>query len=46
MYIVHEDKNPREVIVPRILVDTFSLDSHFEIVDHYCSKVAPLQERW
>ena len=30
----------------RILVDTFSLDSHLGIVNHYCSKVAPWQERW
>ena len=30
----------------RILVDTFSLDSHLGIVDHYCSKVVPWQKRW
>ena len=46
MYIVDEDKNPRVGIVSQILVDTFSLDSHLGIVDHYCSKVAPWQERW
>ena len=28
-------------VVSRILVDTFSLDSHLGIVDHYCRKVAP-----
>ena len=33
-------------VLSRILVDTFSLDSHLGIVDHYCSKVAPWQERW
>ena len=32
--------------VSRILVDTFSLDSHLGIVDYYCSKVAPWQKRW
>ena len=33
-------------IVSRIFIDTFSLDSHLGIVDHYCRKVAPWQERW
>ena len=46
MYVVYEDKKPREGIVSRILVDTFSLDSHLGIENHYCSKVAPQQKRW